>query len=206
MSLDVYNQSGEVIRQQDVPSTFSDTEIDSGVIHQCIVAYLANQRRGTASTKTRGEVKGSGRKLYRQKGTGRARAGDAKSPIRVHGGVIFGPRPRSYRQYLPKKVRKLGLHYALSDKLQGQSCKVVEDFQLLAPKTKDIIRLLQVLDLTGKSLIVLGENEENIYLSTRNIQGVNSCTWDLLNVYQILWHDNLILTENAIQKLEKKFA
>lgn len=206
MSLDVYNQSGEVIRQQDVPRAFSDTEVDSGVVHQCIVAYLANQRRGTASTKTRGEVKGSGRKLYRQKGTGRARAGDAKSPTRVHGGVIFGPRPRSYRQYLPKKVRKLGLHYALADKLQSQSCKVVEDFQLLTPKTKDIIRLLQALGLTGKSLIVLGENEENIYLSTRNIQGVNSCTWDLLNVYQILWHDNLILTENAIQKLEQKFA
>jgi len=206
MSLDVYNKSGEVIRQQDIPNVFSDTEIDSGIVHQCIVAYLANQRRGTASTKTRGEVKGSGRKLYRQKGTGRARAGDAKSPTRVHGGVIFGPRPRSYRQYLPKKVRKLGLHYALADKLQSQSCTVVEDFELSEPKTKYVVRLLKALDLTGKSLIVLGENEENIYLSTRNIPGVNSCTWDLLNVYQILWHDNLILTENAIQRLEKRFA
>ena len=206
MSLDVYNRSGEVVRKQDIPVAFSNTDIDPGVVHQCIVAYLANQRRGTASTKTRGEVKGSGRKLYRQKGTGRARAGDAKSPIRVHGGVIFGPRPRSYRQYLPKKVRRLGVHYALADKLQSQSCKIIEDFELAQPKTKDVLRILEALSVTGKSLIVLGKNEHNIRLSARNIPGVNTCTWDLINVYQVLWHENLILTESAMQKLEEKFA
>ncbi|MBR53752.1 50S ribosomal protein L4 [Candidatus Poribacteria bacterium] len=206
MSLDVYNRSGEIVRQQDIPAAFSNTDIDPGVVHQCIVAYLANQRRGTASTKTRGEVKGSGRKLYRQKGTGRARAGDAKSPIRVHGGVTFGPRPRSYRQYLPKKVRRLGVHYALADKLQSQSCKIIEDFELAQPKTKDVLRLLDALSVTGKSLIVLGKNEHNIHLSARNIPGVNTCTWDLINVYQVLWHENLILTESAMQKLEEKFA
>ena len=206
MSLDVYNRSGEVVRQQDIPAAFSNTDIDSGVVHQCIVAYLANQRQGTASTKTRGEVKGSGRKLYRQKGTGRARAGDAKSPIRVHGGVTFGPRPRSYRQYLPKKVRRLGVHYALADKLQSQSCKIIEDFELAHPKTKDVLRILEALSVTGKSLIVLGKNEHNIHLSARNIPGVNTCTWDLINVYQVLWHENLILTESAMQKLEEKFA
>ena len=144
--------------------------------------------------------------MYRQKGTGRARAGDAKSPTRVHGGVAFGPRPRSYRQYLPKKVRRLGLHSALADKLQSESCKLIEDFEMETPRTKDVVSLLKALDTDGKALIVLGDNDPNIYLSTRNIPGVNSCIWDLLNVYQVLWHDNLVLTESAIQKLERKFT
>lgn len=205
-TLDVYNQSGDAVRQQDVPAVFSDAEVNQGVIHQCVVAYLANQRQGNASTKTRSEVKGSGRKLYRQKGTGRARAGDAKSPTRVHGGVAFGPQPRSYRQYLPKKVRRLGLHSALADKLQSESCKLIEDFGMETPRTKDVVSLLKALDTDGKALIVLGDNDPNIYLSTRNIPGVNSCVWDLLNVYQVLWHDNLVLTESAIQKLERKFT
>ena len=120
--------------------------------------------------------------------------------------MTFGPRPRSYRQYLPKKVRKLGVHYALADKLQSQSCKIIEDFELAQPKTKDVLRILEALSVKGKSLIVLGKNEHNIHLSARNIPGVNTCTWDFINVYQVLWLENLILTESAMQKLEEKFA
>ncbi len=205
-TLDVHNRSGEVLHQKELAEAFTDVEVNAPVIHQCVVAYLANQRQGTASTKSRSEVRGSGRKLFRQKGTGRARAGDAKAPHRVHGGVAFGPKPRSYRQYTPKKVRRLGLHSALADRFQNQQCVLIEDFTLEQPRTKDIINMLNALNVHGKVLIVLDEHSTNIHLSVRNIPQVHSCTWNTLNVYQILWHDTLIITENAAEKLEAKFV
>ena len=205
-TLDVHNISGAVLREKELADAFTDAEVNGTVIHQCVVAYLANQRQGTASTKTRSEVKGSGRKLYRQKGTGRARVGHAKSPIRVHGGVAFGPKPRSYRQATPKRVRQLGLHSALADRFQNQQCILVEDFTLEKPRTKDIVNMLEAVNAEGKILFVLNENSSNIYLSVRNIPQVNSCTWDNLNVYEVMWHDTLIITENAAEKLESKFV
>ena len=204
-TLDVHNISGAVLREKALADAFTDAEVNGPVIHQCVVAYLANQRQGTASTKTRSEVKGSGRKLYRQKGTGRARVGDAKSPNRVHGGVAFGPKPRSYRQATPKQVRQLGLHSALADRFQNQQCILVEDFTLEKPRTKDIVNMLKAMNAEGKVLFVLNEHSSNIHLSVRNIPQVNSCTWDRLNVYQVMWHDTLIITENAAEKLESKF-
>ena len=204
-TLDVHNTSGAVLREKELADAFTDAEVNGTVIHQCVVAYLANQRQGTASTKTRSEVKGSGRKLYRQKGTGRARVGHAKSPIRVHGGVAFGPKPRSYRQATPKRVRQLGLHSALADRFQNQQCILVEDFTLDKPRTKDIVNMLEAVNAEGKVLFVLNEHSPNIHLSVRNIPQVNSCTWDKLNVYQVMWHDTLIITENAAEKLESKF-
>ena len=141
-ALDVYNRSGDTQRQRELSDALVNATVNEAVIHQCVVAHLANQRRGTASTKTRSEVQGSGKKLYRQKGTGRARVGDAKSPIRVHGGVAFGPKPRSYRQYTPKKVRQLGLHSALAGKFQNDDCVLIEDFTLDAPRTKDMVQVL----------------------------------------------------------------
>ena len=146
-------------------------------------------------------MKGSGRKLYRQKGTGRARVGHAKSPIRVHGGVAFGPKPRSYRQATPKRVRHLGLHSALADRFQNQQCILIEDFTLEKPRTKDIVNMLKAVSAEGKVLFVLDEHSTNINLSVRNIPQVNSCTWNNLNVYQVMWHDTLIITENAAEKL-----
>lgn len=205
-TLDVHNISGAVLREKELADAFTDAEVNGTVIHQCVVAYLANQRQGTASTKTRSEVKGSGRKLYRQKGTGRARVGHAKSPIRVHGGVAFGPKPRSYRQATPKRVRQLGLHSALADRFQNQQCILVEDFTLEKPRTKDIVNMLEAVNAEGKVLFVLNEHSSNIYLSVRNIPQVNSCTWDNLNVYEVMWHDTLIITENAAEKLESKFV
>ncbi len=205
-TLDVHNRSGEVLHQKELAEAFTDVEVNAPVIHQCVVAYLANQRQGTASTKSRSEVRGSGRKLFRQKGTGRARAGDAKAPHRVHGGVAFGPKPRSYRQYTPKKVRRLGLHSALADRFQNQQCILIEDFTLEQPRTKDMINMLNALNVHGKVLIILDEHSTNIHLSVRNIPQVHSCTWNTLNVYQILWHDTLIITENAAEKLEAKFV
>ena len=205
-TLDVHNNSGEVLREKELAEAFTDAEVNGPVIHQCVVAYLANQRQGTASTKTRSDVRGSGRKLYRQKGTGRARVGHAKSPIRVHGGVAFGPKPRSYRQYTPKRVRRLGLHSALADRFQNQQCILVEDFALERPRTKDMVRMLKSVNAAGKVLLILDEPNQNIHLSVRNIPKVNVCTWDTLNVYQVMWHDTLIITENAVEKLESKFV
>ncbi len=205
-TLDVHNRSGDVLHAKELADAFTDAEVNGPVIHQCVVAYLANQRQGNASTKSRSEVRGSGRKLYRQKGTGRARVGDAKSPIRVHGGVAFGPKPRSYRQYTPKRVRRLGLHSALADRFQNQQCILVEDFTLEQPRTKDMVNMLKALNVAGKALFILDEHSQNIHLSLRNIPQVHCCTWNTLNVYQVMWHDTLIITEKAAEKLESKFA
>ena len=205
-TLDVHSRSGDVLHEKVLADAFTDAEVNAPVIHQCVVAYLANQRQGDASTKSRSEVRGSGRKLYRQKGTGRARAGDAKAPHRVHGGVAFGPKPRSYRQHTPKRVRRLGLHSALADRFQNQQCLLVEDFTLEQPRTKDIVNLLKALNADGKVLLILDEHSPNIHLSVRNIPKVHSCTWDKLNVYQVMWHDTLIITEKAAEKLESKFG
>lgn len=204
--LNVHNRSGEVLREKNLADSFTHAEVNTAVVHQCVVGYLANQRRGTASTKSRSEVRGSGRKLYRQKGTGRSRVGDAGSPIRVHGGVAFGPKPRSYRHHTPKQVRRLGLKSALADRFQNEQCLLIEDFTLERPRTKDMVSLLNALNLEGKVLFVLDEHSPNIYLSLRNIPKVNSCTWDMLNVYQVLWHDMLVITERAAEKLEAKFV
>ena len=205
-TLDVHNTSGDVLHEKVLADAFTDAEVNGPVIHQCVVAYLANQRQGNASTKSRSEVKGSGRKLYRQKGTGRARVGDAKSPLRVHGGVAFGPKPRSYRQHTPKRVRRLGLHSALADRFQNQQCILVEDFTLEQPRTKDIVNMLKALNADGKVLFILDEYSPNIHLSVRNIPKIHSCTWNTLNVYQVMWHDTLIITEKAAEKLESKFV
>ncbi len=205
-ALDVYHRSGDTLRQRELSDAFVNAAINEAVIHQCVVAHLANQRQGTASTKTRSEVRGSGKKLYRQKGTGRARAGDGRSPIRVHGGVAFGPKPRSYRQRTPKKVRHLGLHSALAGKFQSDGCILIEDFTLDSPKTKDMVQVLENLGLADKVLFVLGQPESNIHLSVRNIPNVNSCVWNTLNVYDVLWHDKIVFTESAAEKLEAKFV
>jgi large subunit ribosomal protein L4 len=205
-TLNVHNRSGEVLREKDLADSFTHAEVNTAVIHQCVVAYLANQRSGTASTKSRSEVRGSGKKLHRQKGTGKARVGDAGSPIRVHGGVAFGPKPRSYRQSTPKQVRRLGLKSALADRFQNEQCLLIEDFTLERPRTKDIVSILNAMNLEGKVLFILDEHDTNIYLSLRNIPKVNSCTWNMLNVYEVLWHDNLVITERAAEKLEAKFV
>ena len=205
-ALDVYNRSGDTLKQRELSDAFVNADVNEAVIHQCVVAHLANQRRGTASTKTRSEVRGSGKKLHRQKGTGRARVGDAQSPIRVHGGVAFGPKPRSYRQRTPKKVRQLGLHSALVDKFQNDDCILIEDFTLGSPRTKEIVQVLGNLGLTDKVLFVLSQPELNIYLSVRNIPNVNSCVWNALNIYDVLWHDKIVFTESAAEKLEEKFV
>ena len=204
-TFDVYDRSGEVIHQKELSEGFANTPVNTDVLHQCVVAHLANRRSGTASTKTRAEVKSSGRKLHRQKGTGRARVGDSGSPTRVHGGVAFGPKPRSYRQHIPKKVRRIGLCSALADRFQNGKCVLIESFTLDRPRTKDVIQFLDALSLEGKILLVLDQQDRNVQLSVRNIPRVSACTWEVLNVYDILGHDKIAITESAAEKLERKF-
>ena len=204
-TFDVYNRSGEIIHQKELSDGFINAPVRTDVLHQCVVAHLANQRSGTASAKTRAEVKASGRKLHRQKGTGRARVGDSGSPTRVHGGVAFGPMPRSYRQHTPKKIRRLGICSALADRFQNAQCVLIEGFTLDRPRTKDVVQFLGALNLDGKLLLVLDQQDRNLQLSVRNIPHVSMCIWDVLNVYDILWHDKIVITEPAIEKLQMKF-
>ncbi|HIE29147.1 TPA: 50S ribosomal protein L4 [Candidatus Poribacteria bacterium] len=204
-TVNVLTRSGEVMGNLDMSDDFVNAEVNKNVLHQVVVAQLANMRSGTASTKTRAEVVGSGRKLFRQKGTGRARAGNSKSPTRVHGGVAFGPRPRSFRQSTPKRMLRLALRSALADKFQNNNVTIIDDINLEKPKTKEMVGLLQNLGLDGKILIVLDVDNKNVYYSARNIPQVNVCTWNLLNTYDVLWHDKLLITQAAVQKLEEKF-
>jgi len=204
-TVDVLSRAGEVVGNLDMAEHFVNTEVNKDVIHQVVIAQLANMRLGNASTKSRSEIAGSGGKLYRQKGTGRARAGNKKSPTRVGGGVAFGPKPRSFRQSTPKKVRRLALHSALADKFQNDSVVIIDDINIEQPKTKEMAGLLRNLGLGGKILIVLDADNKNVYYSTRNIQKVNVCTWNLLNTYDVLWHDKLLMTQAAAKRLEEKF-
>jgi len=205
-TFDVYNQSGEIVDNVEIADELFDGKINEAVIHQVIVGYLANRRLGTASTKTRSEVSASGRKLYRQKGTGRARAGASSSPTRVHGGVAFGPKPRSYRQKLNKKMRRIALRSTLTDKLQNDNLIVIDKINIEEPKTKKVLEILNNFNLSGKVLIVLDTNDRNVYLSVRNIPGVSVTTSELLNAYDVIWHEKLMVTKNSVNKLHERLS
>jgi large subunit ribosomal protein L4 len=172
------------------------------VVHQALVAQLANARVGTASTKSRGEVSGSTRKLYRQKHTGLARAGSRKSPIRRGGGVAFGPKPRSYRQQLPKKMRRLALRCLLSAKAADGELRVIESFELDEPKTKEIKRILNSLKADSSALLVTAEADANVYKSARNLEKVKTLPAPLVNVADLLSYRILVVTIAAVRKVE----
>jgi len=205
--MNVYNQSGENVGQIELSADIFETSINKGVLHQVVVMHLANRRSGTASTKGRSDVRGSGKKLYRQKGTGMARAGSRRSPLRVGGGVAFGPKARDYGYKVPKKVKRLAIKCALADKFQNDNVLVIDTINLDSPKTKQIISVMDGFGLFGneKKLIVLDAPDQNVLYSTRNIPRVNVCVWDTLNTYDILWHDKLLVTRSALEKLEERF-
>jgi len=167
---------------------------------------LAARSRGTASTKTRAEVRGGGRKPWRQKGTGRARHGSIRSPIWTGGGIAFGPSPRKYRYLLPKKMRRAALRSALTSRLAGKGITVLNELKLAAPKTKEIVQILNNLGLGGSVLVVTGEADSNIYKSARNIPGVDTAVAGMLNVLDILNHDTLLLTKDAVARIEEVFS
>lgn len=203
MQVPVYNLTGEVVRHIEISDQVFAVPFNQAVVHQALVRQQANARQGTASTKTRGEVAGSTRKLYPQKHTGRARAGSIKSPLRRGGGIIFGPKPRSYRQAMPKKMRQLALRCVLSAKAGDGELKVLEQLKLDQPRTKQMAQILAALGVDSSALIVTDEPEPNVVKSSRNLQGIRTIPASLLNVVDILSYKMLLMTEAAVRKAEQ---
>ena len=175
-------------------------------VHEVVKNYLACQRQGTQSAKTRAEVRGGGRKPFRQKGTGRHRQGSTTDPSQVGGGVVFAPKPRSYRYTLPKKLRRLAMLSALSSKVAENELIVLDELKFDAPKTKEMVKVLENVKAEKKALIVTAEKDENIIRSAANLQGIRTALVTTMNVYEIINHTNLIVTKEAIEKIEEVYA
>jgi len=199
----VYNLAGEVIKHIEISDHIFAVPFNKAVVHQAMVRQRANARQGTASTKTRGEVSGSSRKLFRQKGTGLARAGARKSPLRRGGGITFGPKPRSYRQAMPKKMRQLALRCVLSAKAREGELRILEQLKFDQPKTKEMAQILAALGVDSSALIATSEPEAGIVKSARNLTGIKITPASLLNVVDILSHRILLMTEAAVRKAEQ---
>jgi large subunit ribosomal protein L4 len=204
-TVDVHNMHGEAVGQIQLADSVFGIEANEHVMHLAVVRHLAGLRSGTHDTKTRAEVRGGGRKPWRQKGTGRARAGSRVSPIWRGGGIVFGPHPRSYKLDMPKKVRRLALRSALSTKVQNGQLVVLDKLTVDAPKTKTIVSMLQALGVE-KALIVTDGVDQNVVLSARNIPGVTVVDTSSANVYEVLKHKSLILTKDAVAKFEEVLA
>ena len=205
-TVDVYNADGKVVGKMDLNENVFGVTVRSDVMHEVVVNYLANQRQGTQSTRTRTEVRGGGAKPWRQKGTGRARQGSIRAPQWVGGGVALGPKPRDYRYAVNKKVRRLALKSALSAKVQDSELIVLDAFEAPEIKTKQVAELLKNLKVTEKALIVLPENDKNIVASARNIKGVDTTYVGAINTYEVLSHTKCIILKDAVTKLEEVYA
>ncbi|WP_202710084.1 50S ribosomal protein L4 [Sporosalibacterium faouarense] len=202
----LYNVSGQQIGDMDLKESIFGIEVNEHVLYEVVKNQLANKRQGTQSAKTRSEVRGGGRKPWRQKGTGRARHGSIRSPIWTGGGITFAPKPRDYSYKLPKKVRRLGMKSALSAKVKDNSVIVLDELMLEQPKTKDIANILKNIKSGKKALIVMSEKDENVVKSANNIPGVQTTLVNTLNVYDILNHDSFIITKDAVKKVEEVYA
>jgi len=199
----VYSLTGEVIKQIEISDEVFAVPFNQAVVHQAMVRQQANARQGTASTKTRSEVSGSSKKLFRQKHTGSARAGSRRSPLRRGGGIAFGPKPRSYQQAMPKKMRQLALRCVLSAKAKDGELKVVEQLELDEPKTKEMVRILEALGVDSSALIATSEPEENVVKSARNLVEIKTVPASLINVVDILSYKVLLMTVAAVRKVEQ---
>jgi large subunit ribosomal protein L4 len=204
--VDLFNMGGQRVGDIELNDGVFGAEVNEAVLHQVVKAQLANKRQGTQSAKTRAEVRGGGRKPWRQKGTGRARAGSTRSPLWTKGGVVFAPKPRDYRQAVPKKVKRLAMKSALSSKVLEQEIIVLDQLVMDAPKTKEMVNILNNINVGGKALIVLPEKNEIIEKSARNIPNVKSTLVNTLNVYDILKYDKLVLTKDAASLIEEVYA
>ena len=181
-------------------------EMNAGLLHQAVLMQLAAQRLGTHATKTRGFVRGGGRKPWKQKGTGRARSGSTRSPLWVGGGTVFGPHPRKYAFSMPRKQRRLAIKCALSDKVKSGDFIVLDSLAFDAPKTKQVVKLLGDFGIDAKALFITADEAENVEKSARNIQGVKAINTNALNVFDILNSDKLFITKDAITRIEEVFA
>ncbi|MBN2899101.1 MAG: 50S ribosomal protein L4 [Clostridia bacterium] len=204
--VDILNVSGERVGEIELNENIFGAEVNVSVLHEVVKNYLANQRQGTQSAKTRSEVRGGGRKPFKQKGTGKARQGTIRAPHYVGGGVAFAPKPRSYRYSLPKKVKRVGMVSALSSKVVSNSVIVLDELSLEAPRTKDMISILRNLKAEKKALVVLGAKNDNVVKSVNNIPGVQATFVGEMNVYDILNHGSFVITKEAVEKIEEVYA
>ncbi len=204
--VDVYDIQGKKVSDVELSEVVFGIEPNEAVVHSVLVNYLANQRQGTQSTKTRSEVSGGGRKPWRQKGTGRARQGSIRAPQWIKGGIALGPKPRSYSYKVNKKEKQLAIKSLLSSKVKEQELTVVDKLELAEVKTKTMVKALSDLKVEGKTLIILADKNDNVYLSSRNIEGVKAITLNMINVYDLLKYNKLILPLETVKKLEEVYA
>lgn len=204
--LNVLNINGQNVGEIELVDAIFNIEVNEHVLYEAVKNQLANKRQGTQSAKTRAEVRGGGRKPWKQKGTGRARQGSIRSVQWVGGGVAFAPKPRDYSYTLPKKVRRLAMKSALSAKAQNGEIIVLDALNMEAPKTKEFAQILKNVNSAKKALIVTAENNENVIKSARNLEGVQAATVNTINVYDILKYDSFIITTDAVKKVEEVYA
>ena len=200
------NMAGQEAGTIELNDAVFGIEPNQNAVHAVVKNILANKRQGTQSAKTRAEVRGGGRKPFRQKGTGRHRQGSSTDPSQIGGGVVFAPKPRSYRYTVPKKVRRLAMLSALSAKVQDGEIIVVDEISFDEPKTKEMIKMLEAIKAEKKALIVTAAKDENIVKSAANIQGIRTALVGTMNVYDILNHNSFIVTKEAIEKIEEVYA
>ncbi|MDR1616366.1 MAG: 50S ribosomal protein L4 [Syntrophomonadaceae bacterium] len=201
----VYDMSGTQVGDMELSENVFGIKPNDAVLYDFVKMQMANKRLGTSSTKTRAEVRGGGRKPWRQKGTGRARAGSSRSPIWRGGGIIFGPKPRDYSYKLPKKVRRLAMRSALSSKVLDQSIVIIDNLAFEVPKTKLMLQILNNLNILDTALVVTAGNNDNTDKSARNIQGVKYLRAEFINVYDLLKYNTLLMTKDAVAMVEEVF-
>ena len=204
--IDVYDIQGKKVSTVDLKDEIFGIEPNEAVVHSVLVNFLANQRQGTQSTKTRAEVSGGGRKPWRQKGTGRARQGSIRAPQWIKGGIALGPKPRSYKYTVNKKEKRLAIKSCLSSKVLEKELFVVDSLPLKEIKTKEMVKTLNNLKVEGKTLILLPEKNETVQKSARNIEGVKTSLVNTINVYDLLKYKNLVITLDTVKKLEEVYA
>ncbi len=204
--IDVYDIQGKKVSDLELKESVFGITPNETVVHSVLVNYLANQRQGTQSTKTRAEVRGGGKKPWRQKETGRARQGSIRAPQWVKGGIALGPKPRSYKYTVNKKEKRLAIKSILSSKVIEKELTVVDKLELTEIKTKNMVKALSALKVEGKTLIILPEKNENVKYSSRNIEGVKTILLNTINVYDLLKYNNLILTVDTVKKIEEVYA
>ena len=203
--LDLYDVNGKVVGNVELKDEVFNTEINTDVMYLAVESYLANQRQGTQSTKTRAEVRGGGVKPWRQKGTGRARQGSIRAPQWIKGGIALGPKPRSYKYAIPKKMRQLALKSVLTSKVQEGNMIVLDKIELNEIKTKNMVAVLNNLNV-NKALIMLEDKNLNVQASARNIENVKTTLVNTINVFDLLKYDSLVVTKEAVKKLEEVYA
>lgn len=207
MLINVYDKQGKENGKLELSDeVFGQTELKESLIHQVVLAQLANKRQGTKSSLTRSEVSGGGRKPWRQKGTGNARQGSTRAPQWIHGGVVFAPKPRDFSQKVNKTMRQEALKNAISMKVLDNELMIVNDLDLAAAKTKEMVKVLESFGFDNKTLILVNGSDEKVYLAARNIEGVDILDCDLLNVYDLVSHKNCLCTQDAALAINAKYS